>query len=231
MPTPPTVVVPQCRSFPYLYTRIRDLKSSNETFAFYSSRIMTVLAEEALGLVPSAPFHVETPTQAMFAGTRLVEDESRLCLVSIIRAGDSLMEAARKLVPQAAVGKILIQRDESSKEKLPILFYSKLPPDIAARFVILCDPMLGTGGSALCALDIIVQQGFVSPKRIVYVCVVASPEGLQAVHAKYPEVQIVAGAIDEGLNEEKYIMPGLGDFGDRFYNTTTTTWLKKEEEG
>lgn len=215
-----TAHVPTCRSFPYLYTKIRDKTISNEAFAFYASRIMTVLAEEALGMLPSTPATIETPTQAMFEGVTPTCDEKDICLVSIVRAGDSLMEAARKLVPHAAIGKILIQRDESTKEKTPILYYSKLPPDIASRSIILCDPMLGTGGSALCALNILVNERQISPKNIIFICVVASPEGLEAIQARYPEVQIVAGAIDEGLNKEKYIMPGLGDFGDRFYNTT-----------
>ncbi len=213
------VVVPTCACFPFLYAKIRDRNTSNERFAFYANRIMTVLAEEAIGQFVEHALSVVTPTAAQFTGS-LIEEE-RFCVVSIVRAGDSLLEAVRRLLPTAKVGKILIQRDESTPQKLPKLFYSKFPPYMTNDFVLLCDPMLATGGSALCALDILVKEKGVHPLLIVFVCVVAAPEGIQAVQAAYPEVRIVAGMIDKGLNEEKYIMPGLGDFGDRFYNTTS----------
>jgi len=214
------VIVPHCHSFPYLYTKIRDCKTSNKDFALYASRILRILAEEAVGMVPSSPCSIQTPTNTTYAGMRALDDENSLCVVSILRAGDALMEAVRSVVPQAAVAKILIQRDESSEEKLPKLFYSKIPSDVNSRFCILCDPMLATGGSALCALSILIQEGQVPPDNIIFVCVVAAPEGIRAVHTRHPEVKIVTGAIDTGLNEDKYIVPGLGDFGDRWYNTT-----------
>lgn len=115
-------------------------------------------------------------------------------------------------------GKILIQRDESTSEKLPELFYSKLPSDIATRNVLICDPMLGTGGSVKMAISVLQKAG-VSPSRIIFLNLLSCPEGIKAVHADYPDVTIVTGTIDEALNEHKYITPGLGDLGDRYYGT------------
>jgi uracil phosphoribosyltransferase len=115
-------------------------------------------------------------------------------------------------------GKILIQRDESTSEKLPNLFYSKLPSDIATRNVLICDPMLGTGGSVKMAISVLQKAG-VSPSRIIFLNLLSCPEGIKAVHEDYPDVTIVTGTIDEALNEHKYITPGLGDLGDRYYGT------------
>ena len=114
------------------------------------------------------------------------------------------------------IGKILIQRDEKTAE--PHLLYSKLPPDIADRYCLLLDPMLATGGSVLCAIEVLLQAG-VSADRIIFVNLIASPEGLANLQARFPQVRIVTGVIDEGLNEQKYIVPGLGDFGCRYFGT------------
>jgi len=116
-------------------------------------------------------------------------------------------------------GKILIQRDETTAEKTPKLFYVNLPSDIASQDVLLCDPMLATGGSATMAISVLVDAG-VSPSKIIFINVIACPEGIEALHAKYPQVTIVTTAIDPRLNEHKYIVPGLGDYGDRYFATT-----------
>jgi uracil phosphoribosyltransferase len=145
-----------------------------------------------------------------------VIDASCIVAVSIIRAGDALLDCFIKIAPEAAVGKILIQRNEETK--LPVLYYSKLPM-LEGRNVVLLDPMLGTGGSAKAAIQVLLEKG-AEEARITFICVVSCPEGLQAVLAAYPQIQIVTGEIDEGLNEDAYIVPGIGDYGDRFYGTT-----------
>jgi uracil phosphoribosyltransferase len=117
-------------------------------------------------------------------------------------------------------GKILIQRDEATAQ--PKLYYSKLPPDVATRNILLCDPMLATGGSAKCALQVLVDAG-VPPARIIFINVVSCPEGIELLHAAFPEVTIVTGEIDPILDEHKYIVPGLGDYGDRYYGTVAPT--------
>jgi uracil phosphoribosyltransferase len=114
------------------------------------------------------------------------------------------------------IGKILIQRDE--KTALPYLLYSKLPPDIADRIVLLCDPMLATGGSVIRAIEVLVQNG-VNPKDIIFANLFAAPEGIAALFKQYPDIRVVTTAIDDKLDEKKYIIPGCGDFGDRFYGS------------
>ena len=173
---------------------------------------MRLLIEEALALLPSTPVTVETPC-GPYTGCTLPE-EHRICAVSILRAADCMLGEVRAMMPSVAVGKILIQRDEATA--LPQLMYSKLPPDVATRPVLLLDPMLATGGSAVAAVKVLVEAG-VPPENIVFVNVVCVREGLAALAAAYPAVKVVTGAIDPILNEKKYIVPGLGDFGDRYF--------------
>jgi uracil phosphoribosyltransferase len=157
---------------------------------------------------------VATPCGA-FEGLQ-VPSGGELAVVSIVRAGDALQEAVRQIAPSAALGKILIQRDEETA--LPTLMYSKLPPDVAMRQVLLLDPMLATGGSAVKAIECLVEKG-VRPENIIFVNIVCVREGIAAIHNKYPQVKIVTGAIDPILNSKSYIVPGLGDFGDRYFGT------------
>ena len=171
-----------------------------------------MLIEEALALLPSTPVTVETPC-GPYTGCKLPE-EHRICAVSILRAADCMLGEVRAMMPSVAVGKILIQRDEATA--LPQLMYSKLPPDVATRPVLLLDPMLATGGSAVAAVKVLVEAG-VPPENIVFVNIVCVREGLAALAAAYPAVKVVTGAIDPILNEKKYIVPGLGDFGDRYF--------------
>ena len=138
--------------------------------------------------------------------------------MSIMRSGDLLLEPLRRLVPGVAVGKLLIQRDEASRDKHAVMMYDKLPKDIASRHVLLCDPMLATGGSAIKAIQCLVGHG-VAAKSITFINLVSCPEGIAALAGAFPEVIIVTLAIDEGLTENKYIYPGLGDCGDRALST------------
>lgn len=214
---PPTMVTvlretPLTRA---LHTAIRDKTADRRTFVRQSDRLVHLLLEEALSLLPAEECIVETPCGS-YTGVRLPADAD-LCVVSILRAADSMLGVARALLPEVAVGKILIQRDEQTAQ--PKLFYSKLPNDISRRPVILCDPMLATGGSAVMAIGVLTDAG-VSPASIVFVCVLCCAEGLDAVARAYPEVRVVTGAIDDPvLSAQKYIVPGLGDFGDRYFGT------------
>uniref|UniRef100_A0A7S3B3F8 uracil phosphoribosyltransferase n=1 Tax=Haptolina ericina TaxID=156174 RepID=A0A7S3B3F8_9EUKA len=198
-----------------LHTKIRDQFSSRHTFVTCSDRLVQMLLEEACALLPTEEVTVDTPC-GPFQGVRLPEEES-LCAVSIMRGADCMLGVVRTMMPSIAVGKILIQRDEATA--LPQLMYSKLPPDISSRpAVLLLDPMLATGGSAVAALKVLIQQG-VEPRKVIFVNVVCAKEGIEAVKAAYPEVRIVTSAVDPILNEKKYIVPGLGDFGDRYFGT------------
>ena len=135
-----------------------------------------------------------------------------------MRSGDILMEAVRLVALGVSCGKILVQRDEEDPEKRPKLFYSKLPPDVMDKQILLVDPMLATGGSAKMAIQVLIEAG-VPEANITFLNVVCCPEGLNALGNSYPKVKVITAAIDPGLNEHKYIVPGLGDFGDRYYGT------------
>ena len=209
-----TVVLKETALTKALHTIIRDKTCSRQQFVTSSNRIVRLLIEEALALLPSAPVTVETPC-GPFEGCKL-PDESSLCAVSILRAADCLLGEVRNMMPSVSVGKILIQRDEETA--MPKLMYSKLPPDIAKRPVLLLDPMLATGGSAVTAVKVLCEQG-VPASNIIFVNIVCVKEGIAALNTAYPEVKIVTSAIDPILNEKKYIVPGLGDFGDRYFGT------------
>ena len=179
---------------------------------------MTVLGEEVLGEMTTKQVNIETPTSP-FTGVELNIDD--VCCVSIIRAGDSLLDCMRALLPGVSVGKILIQRDESVAEKPAIMMYEKLPKDIKNKLVVLCDPMLATGGSAHKAIECLLQAG-VPEKNIIFANVISCPEGVVYLGKVHPEMKIVTACVDEGLNEDKYIVPGLGDYGDRYFNSSGT---------
>eukprot|EP00617_Octactis_speculum_P024709 CAMPEP_0185765334 /NCGR_PEP_ID=MMETSP1174-20130828/28810_1 /TAXON_ID=35687 /ORGANISM="Dictyocha speculum, Strain CCMP1381" /LENGTH=223 /DNA_ID=CAMNT_0028448401 /DNA_START=14 /DNA_END=685 /DNA_ORIENTATION=- len=212
----PGVHVMNSRALNHLFTKIRDEETSSKDFAFFSTRIMRLLAEEVIGTLAVTEKTVTCAgTGATFVGSTVPD---KICAVSIIRAGDSLLEAFRTCSPDLSVGKILIQRDESTEEKLPRLFYCKLPPGITEMEVLLVDPMLATGGSAKMAVQCLVDAG-VDPARIIFANVISCPLGLQALTAAYPSLRVITACVDLELNEDKYIVPGLGDYGDRFFNT------------
>ncbi|KAF9236420.1 uracil phosphoribosyltransferase-domain-containing protein [Melanogaster broomeanus] len=194
---------------PSLYTIIRDKTTSRGDFLFYSDRIIRLLVEEGLNHLPVVPKTVQTPTGSTYEG---VGFEGRICGVSILRAGEAMEAGLREVCRSVRIGKILIQRDEETA--LPKLFYSKLPEDISSRYVLLLDPMLATGGSAMKAVEVLREHG-VPEERIIFINLIAAPEGLQAFCTKFPGLRVITGWIDKGLNEKAYIIPGLGDFGER----------------
>lgn len=142
-------------------------------------------------------------------------DVSSIVAISIIRAGDSMLDCFLRIVPEASVGKILIQRDEETAK--PVFLYSKLP-DLTNKTVILLDPMLATGGSANEAIRLLLTRGAVE-ENIAFFSVVSCPEGIANVSLKYPNVKLITAEVDSGLNERSYIVPGLGDYGDRYFGT------------
>eukprot|EP00514_Thraustochytrium_sp_LLF1b_P001350 CAMPEP_0184522260 /NCGR_PEP_ID=MMETSP0198_2-20121128/8186_1 /TAXON_ID=1112570 /ORGANISM="Thraustochytrium sp., Strain LLF1b" /LENGTH=219 /DNA_ID=CAMNT_0026913073 /DNA_START=55 /DNA_END=714 /DNA_ORIENTATION=- len=200
-----------------LLTHLRDVRSDGRTFATYVDRACTVLAEEAIAqdhLVVEKMIKTPCGECTGYFSPRY----DQMCAVSIMRSGDLVLEALRRLEPGIPVGKILIQRDESDAEKKAILFYSKLPPNISELQVLLVDPMIATAGSAIKAIEVLTERD-VNPADITFVNMIASPEGIAALRKAYPQVHIVTLAIDEYLNENKYIVPGLGDCGDRAMQT------------
>lgn len=196
-----------------LMTIIRNVQTRRNDFIFYSDRLTRLLVEKSLELLPVFPRTVVTPLNLPYEG---VSFEGKICAVSIMRAGESMEKPVREVCKKIRVGKILIQRDEETAR--PIVYYSKLPTDIGRRWVFLLDPMLATGGSALEAIRILLKAG-VREDHLIFINLLACPEGLGAVFSAYPLVRVVTGAVDEGLNERAYIVPGLGDFGDRYFGT------------
>lgn len=211
------VVLSKSRAYDMLFTKMRDINTCTEDFVKYSRRAMHLLAEDALAELPVTNVAIQTPCGPCEGVCP--PPPSEVTAVSIVRSGDCLVDVVRSVEPGVHVGKILVQRDEASNEKWPKHFYTKLPPGIATHYVLLCDPMLATGGSALTALNVLCQQYGVNPSRIVFVNLICSPEGLRTLAQAYPSVKIVTAKIDSHLNEAKYIVPGLGDFGDRYYGT------------
>ncbi|MEO3977570.1 uracil phosphoribosyltransferase [Streptomyces sp. CAU 1734] len=215
MVTGPTVhPLPQTNQLRAMHTIIRDRDASRADFVRYSRRIIRLLLESALDQLPFDKHQVTTPVGATYDGLGFTGD---LCAVSVIRAGDAMLDEARDLIPGLRIGKILIQRDKTTK--LPHLYYQNLPDDIAGRHVLLTEPMLATGGSAKAAIRVLLDAG-VREKNIVFVNFLASPEGIETLHAAHPAVTVVTSSIEERLNENAFMIPGIGDFGDRFFGTT-----------
>jgi uracil phosphoribosyltransferase len=194
-----------------LHTVIRDRGASPRDFTASSQHVIRMLLERALDLLPYRPRDVITPVGETYPGLQLVRG---LCGVSVVRAGESMEAGLRDLHPGVPIGKILIQRDKQTK--LPRLYFQALPGDIAERDVLLLEPMLATGGSLLKALDVLCAAG-VGPESIVVVNFLASPQGLERVGAEYPGLRIVTSSVEQRLNEAAYMVPGIGDFGDRYF--------------
>ncbi|KAG7384510.1 hypothetical protein PHYBOEH_009425 [Phytophthora boehmeriae] len=212
----PNLTVLKYQALGPLQIKLRDEKTTPTEFKFYADRLMRILAEEGLAACANKTETVVTPTGDSFTG--LVPAE-KVCAVSIIRAGDSLLQSIISCDPTVSVGKILIQRDETSEDKHPIMFYSKLPPNVEKLDnVLVVDPMLATGGSVNMAIKTLIDAG-VEQKKITFLNVISCPEGLAALFNVYPDIKVVTAGLDKGLNSSKYIVPGLGDYGDRYYNT------------
>lgn len=213
--TKPTnvVVLPQTNQLRGLYSIIRNVNTVRSDFIFYANRIIRLLVEEGLNQLPVEPAQVVCHGGNTYAGARFL---GKICGVSIVRAGELMEMGLRDCCRLVRIGKILIQRDEETA--MPKLFYEKLPQDISERYVLLLDPMLATGGLAIMAVEVLLSRG-VKIDRILFLNLLAAPEGISAFHIKYPAIRIITGGIDECLDDEKYIVPGLGDFGDRYYCT------------
>lgn len=201
-----------------MHTHIRNAGSSREDFVFYANRLIRLIVEEGLAQLPHVKHVVNTPTNARYEG---MLPGAHICAVSIMRAGESMEQAVRDTCRGVRIGKILIQRNEATQDKTPDarFNYSKMPKDINDRWVLLMDPMLATGGSAMRAVEILIDQYKVKEERIVFLNVVSCPEGISAFCTRFPKIRVVTSGVDDCLNDHKYIMPGLGDFGDRYFGT------------
>jgi uracil phosphoribosyltransferase len=193
----------------HLLTRLRDRETPPPVFRELAKRLTIVLLIEAVRGLPTEETVVRTPLEE--APGRLISPD--LVAVPILRAGLGMLESVAGLFPEVAVGYVGLERDDATLQ--PTSYYEKLPP-VRGRHVLLLDPMLATGGSAARACASIRER---EPEQILFLCVVAAPEGLVRMEAEHPDVQIFTAAVDRQLNEDGYILPGLGDFGDRLYGT------------
>jgi uracil phosphoribosyltransferase len=190
---------------------LRDKNTNVRDFRALCTEISMLMAFEAMRNLPLEEVMVETPL-ALAKARRLAG--KKLALVAILRAGLIMVDGILNLVPTARVGHIGLYRDPKTLK--PVQYYSKLPADIAERDVFVLDPMLATGGSAAAAIRLLKEQG---AKSIRLLCIIGAPEGKAVVHREHPEIEILLAAQDERLNQHGYIMPGLGDAGDRIYGT------------
>ncbi|WP_124057524.1 uracil phosphoribosyltransferase [Vaginisenegalia massiliensis] len=195
-------------------TIIRDKNTNTKIFREVTNEIGMLMAYEITRDLPLEDVVIETPlvkcTQKRLSG-------KKLAIIPILRAGLGMVDGILDLVPAARVGHIGMYRDHDTLE--PVEYFAKFPQDIKERRLFVVDPMLATGGSAICALDLLTQKYGVDPNNITFACLVAAPEGIKALQAAHPDVDIYAAALDERLNENGYILPGLGDAGDRIFGT------------
>lgn len=189
---------------------IRDEKTTVKDFRELVYEISLLMGYEATGDLEMIEQKVKTPI-AETTGKFIAK---QVALVPILRAGLGMVDALMSLIPAAKVGHVGLYRDHETLE--PKEYYCKLPPDIDKRQVIVLDPMLATGGSSIAAIDFIKQRG---AKRIKLMCIIGAPEGVEAVMNAHPDIELFVGTIDERLNEKGYIVPGLGDAGDRLFGT------------
>ena len=190
---------------------LRDKKTGTKEFREIISELATILCYEAMKDAPVYETEIETPIQTM--KTHKI-NENHYAFVPILRAGTGMLDGIINVIPNAKVGHIGLYRDEETFQ--PIEYYFKMPENVSQREVLIIDPMLATGGSAAAAIDFVKARG---GKDIIFMCLIAAPEGIEALQKAHPDVDIFIAAKDEKLNENAYIVPGLGDAGDRIFGT------------
>lgn len=192
-------------------TLLRNKDASTKSFRTLLHEISTLMTYEVLRDIPTHEVEVETPLEVT---TGHVIDGKKLVFVSILRAGSGILDGMLAVVPGARVGHIGLYRDP--KTHIAVEYYFKMPHDLHERDVVLVDPMLATGNSAVAAVERLKEH---SPRSIKFVCLLTCPEGVAALHAAHPDVTIFTAAVDRALDEQGYIVPGVGDAGDRIFGT------------
>lgn len=190
---------------------IRDVDTGHKRFRELSTEITEFLCYEALKNIKMKQVEVQTP----LAKASCLKIDTDIVVVPILRAGVGMLEGILELVPTARVGFVGLYRDEVSKQ--PVSYYERFPPQTNGGTCIIIDPMLATGGSTIAAIDLLKKSG---AGQIVVICIVTCQEGLALVEAAHPDVRVYTASIDEKLDDNKYIVPGLGDAGDRLFGTS-----------
>lgn len=192
-------------------TLLRDKNTGSKEFRELINEIAMLMCYEATRDMPTKLVEIETPL--CIAKSKVISGR-KVAFIPILRAGLGMVDGLLQLVPAAKVGHIGMYRDHDTHK--PVEYYCKLPSDIEERDIIVLDPMLATGGSAIDAITQLKERGCTNIK---FMCIIAAPEGLEAMQDAHPDVKVYCGALDEGLDENKYIVPGLGDAGDRIFGT------------
>lgn len=190
---------------------LRNKNTGSKEFRELVGEVSMLMCYEATRDLPLKEVEIETPVA--LAKTKVIAGR-KLAFVPILRAGIGMLDGVLSMVPAAKVGHIGLYRDPQTLQ--PVKYYCKLPSDIHEREVIVLDPMLATGGSAVAAIQMLKESGATNIK---FMCIIAAPEGLNALTEAHPDVQVYCAALDEKLNDDKYIVPGLGDCGDRIFGT------------
>ena len=211
VPSPANIVVLDHPLVQHKLTRLRQATTSTAGFRRLTREISLLMAYEATRDLPLEEVEIETPLERTIG--RMLSGK-KLCFVSVLRAGNGILDGMLDLVPAARVGHVGLYRDHATLE--PVEYYLKLPDDIAARVCIVVDPMLATGHSAIAAVSRLKAAG---AQQISFVCLLAAPEGLARFTAAHPDVKLITAAIDRELDGNGYIRPGLGDAGDRLFGT------------
>ncbi|SFE48036.1 uracil phosphoribosyltransferase [Trichococcus pasteurii] len=194
-------------------TIIREKDCGTKVFREVVSEIAMLMAYEVTRDMPLEDIEIETP---LVKTTQKTLSGKKVAIIPILRAGLGMVDGFLAMLPAAKVGHIGMYRDHETLE--PVEYFVKLPTDIQERQLFIVDPMLATGGSAIAAIEALEKRG-ASPSSMKFICLVAAPEGVEALHAAYPDVDIYAASLDERLDENSYILPGLGDAGDRLFGT------------
>lgn len=192
-------------------TLMREEGTGTKDFRELLEEISALMAYEITRTLPLEEVEIKTPVQVCKSK---VLSGKKIAVVPILRAGLGMVNGIVKLVPAARVGHVGLYRDPETLK--PVEYYCKLPNDVSERMLVITDPMLATGGSAIAAIDLLKQKG---AKSIILMCLVAAPEGVIAVNEAHPDVEIYVASVDECLNDHGYIVPGLGDAGDRIFGT------------
>ncbi|WP_438381784.1 uracil phosphoribosyltransferase [Asaia sp. BMEF1] len=208
---PPSLVVLDHPLVQHKLTRLRQASTSTAGFRRLTRELSLLMCYEATRDLSTEPVEIDTPLERM-EGRQL--SGKKLCFVSILRAGNGILDGMLDLIPAARVGHVGLYRDHDTLEAVE--YYMKLPDDVAERECIVVDPMLATGHSAAAAIDRIKASGV---RKIIFVCLLAAPEGVACLAERHPDVRVVTCAVDRGLDEKGYIRPGLGDAGDRLFGT------------